>query len=32
MRAMLGDPITTADMLLQLDEPGCRHELVGGGA
>ena len=30
MRTMLDVPVTTADQLLQLDEPGCRHELVRG--
>lgn len=30
MRSMLGGSTTTAEQLLQLDEPGCRHELVRG--
>ena len=30
MRSMLDGKVTTADQLLLLDEPGCRHELVRG--
>ena len=30
MPTMLDAPVTTAQQLLALDEPGCRHELVRG--